>query len=314
LCKRRRVRRKYVEALKLGIVADPHLAPVGAGPVRYHNEYRMADAASHLRLALARCSQEGVDAVALLGDLSHFGDEGSLAEGIEIAGESGLPVLAVSGNHDVLEHVGAIAEAVARSDTSGCVKLAAPGGELIGGVLVAGFSVQSGSSGTVRSREARRVGSWGEVSAVVLTHYPVISLARRVAAEGLKYPGDLEDFADVAGSLLARDAPTVVVHGHAHVRDVLVSGNVLQISCAALVEPPFEVTLLDVEQTDGVVAVRARAIAIGSSPSGIRIPVLSPAEGEWRFEKREDGWRSVRQGARRRTGEDPGDARRRSGG
>lgn len=285
--------------MRLGIVADAHLAPAGTGPVRYHNEYRMADAASRLRLALAKCSREGVDAVALLGDLSHFGDEASLAEGIGIAGESRLPVLAVAGNHDVLERAEALAGAVARGQAADDVRLAAPGGEAIGGVRVSGFSVEAGASRTFRSREDLRVGEWDDTPAVVLTHYPVISLAERAAEEDLKYPGDLEDLPGVAGPLLAREAPTVVVHGHAHVRDALVSGALLQLSCAALVEPPFEVTLLDVEKAGGKVVVRARAIAVAGSPRGARVPALSPAEGEWRFDAQEGGWIPAMRDARR---------------
>lgn len=272
--------------MKLGIVADPHLAPAGTGPLSYHNGYRTADAGTRLRLALARCSREGVDAVALLGDLAHFGDEGSLAEGVEIAGESGLPVLAVPGNHDVSERAEALAEAVARAG-AGNVRLATPDGELVGGVRLAGFSVEPGASGSFRSRGGFGVGGWGEGPTVVLTHYPVVSLAKRVAAAGLEYPGDLEDLPEAAGPLLGRAAPTVVVHGHAHVRDALVSGGVLQLSCAALIEPPFEVTVLDVEREDGAVSVREKAIAVAGSPGGVRLPVLSGAEGEWRFE---EGW------------------------
>jgi hypothetical protein len=88
--------------LRLGVVADPqHLAPSGIGPLSYHNAYRMEEAGARFRLALARCAREGVNAVALPGDLSHFGDEGSLAEGVQFADESGVPVLVVAGNHEV---------------------------------------------------------------------------------------------------------------------------------------------------------------------------------------------------------------------
>ena len=131
--------------LRLGVVADPHLAPGGIGPLSYHNEYRVEDAWPRFRLALARCAHEGVDAVALPGDLSHFGDGGSLAEGIRIAGESGLPVLAVVGNHDVLERAEALAEAIAGSGAAN-VRLAWPGGEPVDGVRLAGFSVAEGAS------------------------------------------------------------------------------------------------------------------------------------------------------------------------
>lgn len=275
--------------LRLGVVADPHLAPSGTGPRSYHNEYRMEDAGTRFRLAMARCAREGVDAVALPGDLSHFGDGGSLSEGVRIAGESGLPVLAVAGNHDVVGRAGALAEAVVGSGAAN-VRLARPGGELVGGVRLAGFSVTQGTSRfSGRSLGDFDVEGWGEGPAVVVTHYPVVSLAEKVAAEGLKYPGDLEDLPSVAGPLLRRTAPTVVVHGHAHVRDALVSGGVLQISCAALVEPPFEATFLDVTEEDVRVSVRSERVPIAPSPDGARLPVLSPQKQGWVFE--EGAWK-----------------------
>ena len=118
-----------------------------------------------------------------------------------------------------------------------------------------------------------------------MTHYPVVSLAERVAAEGLKYPGDLEDLPSVTGPLLGRAAPTVVVHGHAHVRDALATGGVLQISCAALDEPPFEAIFLDVTEEDGRVSVRRECVQFAPFPEEATLPMLSPRSQRWTFEE-----------------------------
>jgi hypothetical protein len=64
--------------LRLGIVADPHLALERLEDARWHNPYRLADAHERLDVALAHPLLEGVDVVAVLGDLAHFGDRTSV--------------------------------------------------------------------------------------------------------------------------------------------------------------------------------------------------------------------------------------------
>jgi hypothetical protein len=70
-------------------------------------------------------------------------------------------------------------------------------------------------------------------------------------------------------------------------------GALLQVSCAALVEPPFEVTLLDleIEPESGRLVARREAVPLLSS-SAVRCPVLSPPQQEWVFEAGE--WRTAR--------------------
>ena len=63
-----------MSVLRLGIVADPHLALERLEDARWHNPYRLADAHSRLDAALAHPLLDGVDVVAVLGDLAHFGD------------------------------------------------------------------------------------------------------------------------------------------------------------------------------------------------------------------------------------------------
>jgi len=277
------------------VVADAHLAPVDAGVAEglaWHNRYAMSDAAERFRLALGRCAGQGAEAVAVLGDLSHFGGARSLEEGVRIAAGCGLPVFVVAGNHDVLERAGALGEAVGRVGARH-VRLLGPAGELVvgEGLRVAGLSVQRGRSPDgFRSAGGLPVGHWDEEeeAVVLISHYPVVSLAARAAEAGLRYAGDLVNLEEVARPLLARGAPTVVVHGHLHIRASLMAGSVLQVSCAALVEPPFEVTLLDIGREGGRLAVRRRSFPVAPSPEGVRLPVLSLAEEGWAFEA--GGW------------------------
>jgi hypothetical protein len=115
----------------------------------------------------------------------------------------------------------------------------------------------------------------------------MVSFAEEVTQANLTYGDDLEDLVEVARPLLARSAPTVVVSGHIHMRHACAAGNVLQLSCAALVEPPFEITLLDFEIDTQVrgdrMVVRRRSEPL-VSPSAVKCPVLSPPRQEWVFE------------------------------
>lgn len=281
--------------MRLGIISDVHLNPAGTGPYSFHNEYGMVDAAERFRVALRLCAQGGVDAVAVVGDLSHFGDDESLEAAVRLAAESGRPVWVVPGNHDCLERDEALAEAIERVGASN-VRLATPAGETTrGGVRVAGLPVSGGSGSISYSPEGRpivensrpagrpMVEEWGEEPVLWLTHYSMISTVEKATRAGFKHPGDLQGLEEVARPLLERAAPTVVVHGHAHIRDACAVGAVLQISCAALIEPPFEMTLLDIETDGAWITVRRKSVPVVPSPA-VRLPLLSPSEGRWVFE------------------------------
>ena len=117
------------------------------------------------------------------------------------------------------------------------------------------------------------------------THYPAISFSGEVSSAGLVYGDNLEDLEEVARLLLGREAPTVVVNGHMHLRATRIEGPVLQVSCAALVEPPFEVTLLDLEKLGGGrVKVRRESVPLVPSLT-VRPPSFSPPRQGWTFEE-----------------------------
>lgn len=285
--------------VKLGIIADPHLGPTGMSfpPVfgfqSVPYEYERSDAIMRYRTALRRCVREEVDAVLLLGDLSWSGDRESLEVGVRLAAKTGRRVWAVSGNHDCGERVDALAKAV-RWVGADNVRLAMLEGEMVGeGLRIAGMSVTSENWGyTARSGGRPDVSGWGDDLVVWLSHYPMISFAEKASEAGLYYgDNDLEDLEEAARPLLERTGPTVVVNGHMHMRDACVVGEVLQVSCAALTEPPFEVTFLDLERRDDRITVRRESVPVAPFPDDARLPVLSPARQEWVFEGRT--WRSL---------------------
>ena len=274
--------------MRLGVIADAHLSPPGTRVSAFHTDYESPYTAAAYRLALRRCAKEDVDGVVLLGDLSQAGDDKSLETGVRLAAQIGRGVWIVPGNHDCFERIDAL-EAVVRRVAADNVRLVSPAGEVIEGELrVAGLCITSGSGGyKARSNGGRGAEDWGDEPAVWLSHYPMVSFAEEVTQSNLIYGDDLEDLEEVARPLLARSAPTVVVSGHIHMRHACAAGKVLQLSCAALVEPPFEITFLDFEidtQTRGDrIVVRRRSVPL-VSPSAVNCPVLSPPRQEWVFE------------------------------
>jgi predicted phosphodiesterase len=217
--------------LRLGILADPHLVP---------DDHATDGDMARYRSALRRCVREGVDGLALLGDLSWSGDAASLEAGLRLAARTGLAVRAVSGNHDLGEREDALAEAVRRVGAKN-VWLATPAGEVFGGegVRVTGLCVASDNYGyTARSDERPVVSGWGEETVVLLSHYPMISFRERAEREGVYYgDNDLENLEEVARPLLGRTAPTVVINGHMHMRDDCAAEQVLQISHSSTSRP-----------------------------------------------------------------------------
>ena len=278
--------------LRFGIIADAHLGPTGTNfpPVlgfpSVPYEYERSDAIMRYRHALRRCVQEDVDGLLLLGDLSWSGDRESLEVGVRLAAKTGRPVWTVSGNHDCGERVDALARAVRwiRADN---VRLATLEGEMVGKELrIAGMSVTSENWGyTARSGGKPDVSGWGGDLVMWLSHYPMISFEEKASQAGLYYgDNDLEDLEEAARPLLERSGPTVVVNGHMHMRDACVVGEVLQVSCAALTQPPFEVTFLDFERKGEQITVRRESVSVAPFPDDVYLPVLSPPKQEWIFE------------------------------
>jgi hypothetical protein len=162
--------------LRLGILADPHLVP---------DDHATDGDMARYRSALRRCVREGVDGLALLGDLSWSGDDASLETGLRLAARTGLAVWAVSGNHDLGEREDALARVV-RQVGAKSVRLATHAGEAFTaeGIRVAGLCVASDNHGyTARSDERLDISGWGEETVVLLSHYPMISFRERAERE-----------------------------------------------------------------------------------------------------------------------------------
>jgi hypothetical protein len=267
--------------VRIGIITDVHLAPAGHPPAAFHNPYALEQAGERFQRALKRCVLAGTDIIAMLGDLSHLGDEESLTRGIALAAASRRPVWMVPGNHDLGECDDALPRAIARAGAAH-VRLAPAAGVELGGTRLAGVGLARGAMNGGFRANATSAGQWGYGRVLLLSHFPLLSLREQADLAALKYAGDLEELAGVVTPIRQRPAPTIVVHGHLHLGHVMACGPILQISCAPLVEPPHAVTLLQLESAaDGLVVRRYESLIAPDSTASL--PHLSAADQTWRF-------------------------------
>ena len=256
------------ERIRLGIVADPHVSVERDEPAAWHNPYRLADSAERLDVALDHSLVASADLVALLGDLSHFGD----AVSIDRVAAAAPGAVLVAGNHDVL------VDGV-RPD---------PAKPLDGPVAGMGVQLQDVTAlSTTRTVQpfdvdCRRLAA-GDAGELLLTHFPILSLEREAREARLIYSGHLDQLAPPPPLDPAPEGrPMIVLSGHQHLRGVTTDGDVLQIVFAALVEPPYEVAAVDlVVERDGPVTCTYECASVRAPEEGVRLPVLAPPAATW---------------------------------
>ena len=273
--------------MKLGVVADPHLSVLRDEPASWHNPYRLVDAHDRLDTALTDPLFDDVDAFALLGDLAHFGDRESIVRCIDsvVKARRDRPAVLLSGNHDVLTpgiRLGDELEAWKSALDAADVFAAAGFGLRVHDVIE--LTERQVEPFDVRSRTVVADGRYG---LVVLTHFPVLSFERRAREARLLYSGHLSQLAPAVDPI-PHDGPVVVLSGHLHLRGVTHEANVLQLSFAALVEPPYEFALVELAPDGDALDVHYRCIS-AREPEAVKLPVLDPAIGRWRWHS-ELGW------------------------
>ena len=115
---------------------------------------------------------------------------------------------------------------------------------------------------------------------VLATHFPMISRAGALAERGLAYAGDLLDAPRILAELRGSVAPVVALSGHLHARDSTSEDGVLQLAAAALVEAPYEVSIVEIVRSDSGWTVERSCSSLGDAGE-LDLPVLSPAFERW---------------------------------
>jgi hypothetical protein len=124
---------------------------------------------------------------------------------------------------------------------------------------------------------------------VFLTHFPVLTLEERCRDAQLLYSAHLDLLAPPPSVLPAATRPAVVLSGHLHLRAVTTEANVLQLVFAALVEPPYEVAVVEIDIDGASIAYECASVI---EPDAERLPVLDPASGRWTFDPGSARWSS----------------------
>lgn len=266
--------------MKLGILTDVHLCPPGTAPGGCHNPYAFDQAETLLAEAIAAHKADAVDALMVLGDVANSGDASSLERAVRLLADADLPVWITGGNHDREEDAGLLAAVVMAASPR--LQMARPIGQPVGGIRMAGLPITSPGAGTPWLVDRVPLGEWGNDPVLLLSHFPVLPREAAIVGAGFRHVGSFEDREGLAPALLGRTAPTVVLHGHLHVRDVVAAGPVLQIGCAALIEPPHERVVLELPAGGQGAVIRVRHIPVIDSPP-VRLPIIAPASSDWRF-------------------------------
>ena len=280
-----------LRGMRLSLLTDAHLVASPADDhraLRFHNAYELEAGQAILARAVDAAVEARPDAIVLLGDLANDGDAEVLQRAIEVASRPGIPVWAVAGNHDVIGRGDGLATAAAASGRD--VTVLGDRGIGVGGFTVVGVAVTTDDGGET-GRGPAPVGAHdaGDEPLLVLSHLPLLSLRAEIEAAGFPYAGDLTNLAEVAGAVLARRTPTVVLSGHLHARVARSEGPLLQLVFPALVEEPHEIAVVDLERDGTACRVGSRTLRVFEGGGGTAA-LLGPARASWRGGP--DGWRA----------------------
>lgn len=279
--------------MRIGLISDVHwMTEQPASNDAWHGPGEYAGALDRVRLALEHFARGHVGVIALGGDLAHRGDLQSLTEALTACHGASAPVLVATGNHDISQSPHQLEQAH-RAASDANLSLVTPTGMTCDGVRVAGVHVGE-IQGWFRPRLSSlpSTAGWGEEPVVLLSHFPVLSFAAIIAENGLAYPGDLLDRQDLQAALTTRALPTIVIGGHIHARATRTEGPILQLTVGAMIEPPYECAVIEIDHTaPDKVIVRRDNIRLHGTSSPLD-PVFSPVSEVW--ENAAGGWVEAR--------------------
>lgn len=253
--------------IRIGVLSDLHceLEPAGS---RWINPFEPEHLDGRTDAALEWFSENEVDLILLLGDSVQFANLSDLDHVFaRLAAANVAPLATVVGNHDL--RLGEDFGECARKH--GIRLLHEEPLELVTGVGV--------GRGPAPPQYVGELGGWTGAAdlAVVASHFPLLSEASRVAAAGLPYAGDLVNRLELEGRLRSDARPKLVLSGHIHARCSTHDGPLLQFTVGALIEPPFDATLVELAGT----SVRRTARRLGEI--AVTDPVFAADDERWQW-------------------------------
>jgi predicted phosphodiesterase len=262
--------------VRIGVLSDLHceLEPAGS---RWINVFEPEQLDRRTDAALGWFSGARVDLILLLGDIVQFANPSDLAHVFaRLAAADVAPLATVNGNHDLR-----LGDQFAACGRDHGIRLLYDEPFELAGVAVTGVAIERGPA---PPQYVGRPGGGGDEAdlVVVASHFPLLSEASRVAGAGLPYAGDLVNRAEVEGRVRSDVRPKVVLSGHIHARCSTHDGPLLQFTVGALIEPPFDATILEIDAT--ALSVRRTARRLGEI--AVTDPVFAGDDERW---QRSDG-------------------------
>lgn len=257
--------------IRLGVLSDLHceLEPSGS---RWINSFETEQLHERVEEALSWFRAESVSALVVLGDFVQHADLASFEHAVrQLAAGSEAPVAAVNGNHDLR-----LGDGFAATGASCGIRLL-PGSPLpLDGATIEGVDLHRAGEGL-----PFYVGDYAPSASsqlrVVASHFPLLTEAERVAGAGIPYAGDLVNRAALVEKVLGPPQPIVGLSGHIHARCSRAEGRVLQFTVGALIEPPFDATIVELD----LASQTARRIARRLGPTMPVDPVFDPDDETW---------------------------------
>ena len=259
--------------MRIGVLSDLHceLEPAGS---RWINVFEPEHLDARTDAALQWFSENQVDLILLLGDSVQFANLSDLVHIFGRLTAAGVaPLATVNGNHDLR-----LGEEFAECAHEHGIRLLYEEPLELAGVVVTGVAVDRGPA---PPQYVGQPGAWsGEADLVVVaSHFPLLSEASRVAGAGLPYAGDLVNRAAVEAQLRSDPRPMVVLSGHIHARCSTHDGPLLQFMVGALIEPPFDATIVEIDAT----GCSARRTAWRLGEIAVTDPVFAGDDERWRW-------------------------------
>ena len=278
------------QTLRLGVLSDLHLAPAGTPSARFNTIVRLGESRDLLRAALAWLAPR-VDALALLGDLTHSAaadDYRYLADQLD---QTGLPAYLIPGNHDIpAGSRTAVVYSATPRDAQASLIVPDPDCVTHGPALIASAILQEHDDGFRLSLPGlRRAVPPARRPLIFLTHFPALDMRLPIERNGWRYAGNLANRADVQQALHDYGSPVIALAGHLHVRGHTIAGNILQIGIAALAEHPNDATIVSV--TSRGTALNVTRWCHSLAPDGEKpVAVLERSRASFSWQ---DGWRRM---------------------
>jgi hypothetical protein len=273
--------------LKIGVIADIHAAPADCPPESWQGAYAPASGAALARQAITRLRSEPVDALFVLGDSANDGDHQSMKDAIAAVSSLNAPTWIVAGNVDLRRNQTELEDSLAAVAPNLRVPTAL--GRPFQGFIVAGLRYQGASDNEIALTNRPNLTPWRDEPVLLISHYPVISRRAEALAGGWKYSGDAHGVGGLDVELAARKAPTIVFHGHLHLKDAVAQGALLQLGFPALIESGHQFAIATISTDAG--EIQLSLSWVNAAPEDRPVAKIGELAGSWVFANHE--WRPL---------------------